>query len=136
VPCDIFATFNTLWTFSVHRLITKTVRQEIKSDILPPFFLIRRTAAFFCRTAGADVTDRFTTSRLFYRPGIHIFTRSEFKLHTVLASPVSGDPDNMRPQRCLIISAPVQEKPPTATIFTSFITAYHLQLLLLTLPNL
>jgi hypothetical protein len=79
--------------------MNKTERQNVYSHFFhttEPWFLSVELLAPMS-------LDTLTTSRLFDRPGIHIYTHSEFKLHTVLTTAVLGNSDELRPQRFLII---------------------------------
>jgi hypothetical protein len=145
IVCENFTTCNTLWTFfSVHELISKTEHQEICLIFSHPSLSYRRrTTTFFYRTACNDVTDKLTTFKL----RIDIFTHSKFKMHTVLTSTVSRDSDKMKPQANNLsfnrhtshFFAPAWESHqqlhhhPYESTWDSFITEYHLQVLVLRL---
>jgi hypothetical protein len=78
------------------QVVSKTKYQENCLIFSRPSFCLQyeNHSLLVCGTACTDVSDRLTAFRLFYKPGIHIFMLSDFKLHTILMSTVSGDSDN------------------------------------------
>jgi hypothetical protein len=88
--------------FSVHELIRKTERQKVWLIFShqSSFFNSRRTMALSELLVPMSMTrSSFFGRFIHYKPGIFIFTHSEFKLHTVLISAASGDSNRLRPQR-------------------------------------